>query len=75
MERLLSTYLFVSDRLTRELLGQMADAGFQGIELFCSRSHFDYHSREGILELARALSDRHLTLAGGPVRAAAVTAT
>jgi len=63
MERLLSTYLFVSDRLTPELLGQMADAGFQGIELFCSRSHFDYHSREGILELARALSDRHLTLA------------
>ena len=63
MERILSTYLFVSHRLTPELLGQVAEAGFQGVELFCARSHFDYHSREGILELARALSDRHLSLA------------
>ena len=63
MQRILSTYLFVSHRLTPELLSQMGDAGFSGVELFCSRSHFDYHSKEELRELGRVLADRHLTLA------------
>jgi len=42
MRRLLSTYLFVSRKLTRELLGEIAAAAFQGVEIFCSRAHFDY---------------------------------
>jgi len=32
MQRLLSTYLFVSRKLTPELLGQIAGAGFEGVE-------------------------------------------
>lgn len=63
MQKILSTYLFVSRRLTPELLGQVADSGFDGIELFCARSHFDYHSKEAVQELANALAGRNLTLA------------
>ena len=63
MQRLLSTYLFVSRKLTPELLGQIAGAGFTGVELFCSRSHFDYSSKDEIRELVRALADHRLTVA------------
>ena len=62
MQRVLSTYLFVSHRLTRETLGQIAGAGFQGVEIFCSRSHFDYTSRADVQEMARLLADNRLTL-------------
>ena len=63
MRRLLSTYLFLSRKLTRELLGQIADAGFQGVEIFCSRAHFDYNSKAEIREMGRALADHRLALA------------
>jgi sugar phosphate isomerase/epimerase len=62
MQRLLSTYLFISRKLTRELLGQMADAQFQGIEIFCSRAHFDYTSKAEVREIAQALTDNRLSL-------------
>jgi len=45
MQRLLSTYLFVSRKLTRELLGQIARGRLSGVEIFCSRAHFDYTSK------------------------------
>ncbi len=63
MPRLLSTYLFVSRKLTPELLGLAAQAGFHGVEIFCARSHFDYHAPREIQEIARALASRSLTLA------------
>src|ERR1700720_1215886 len=63
MQRRLSTYLFVSRKLTREVLGQIAAAGFQGVEIFCSRSHFDYNTRAEIQEIGRALDDHGLKLA------------
>jgi sugar phosphate isomerase/epimerase len=63
MRRLLSTYLFVSRKLTRDLLGQIATAGFEGVEIFCSRAHFDYTNRAEVREIARALADHRLTLA------------
>ncbi len=44
------------------MLGQVADAGFQGVEIFCARSHFDYHTAQEISEIARVLTDRRLTL-------------
>jgi sugar phosphate isomerase/epimerase len=62
MERLLSTYLFVSRKLTRELISQIGDAGFQGVEIFCSRSHFDYTSRAEIQNIGGALADAKLKL-------------
>jgi sugar phosphate isomerase/epimerase len=63
MERLLSTYLFVSRKLTRDLISQISDAGFNGLEIFCSRSHFDYTSRAEIQNIAGALADAKLKLA------------
>jgi len=63
MERLLSTYTFISRKLTRELLAQIAGAGFQGVEIFCSRSHFDYNTKAEIQEIGRALADNRLKLA------------
>jgi len=63
MQRLLSTYIFISRKLTRELLGQIAEAGFQGLEIFCSRGHFDYNSKAEVQEVARALGEHRLTLA------------
>jgi sugar phosphate isomerase/epimerase len=63
MERLISTYLFVSRKLTRDLIAQIGDAGFQGVEIFCSRSHFDYTSKAEIQSIAGALADAKLKLA------------
>src|SRR5258706_817108 len=62
MQRLLSTYLFVSRKLTPELLEQIAGAGFQGVEIFCSRSHFEYSMKPEIRAMADALEAHHLHL-------------
>jgi sugar phosphate isomerase/epimerase len=62
MRRLLSTYLFISRKLTRELLGHFAAAGFEGVEIFCSRAHFDYTNRAEVRAMASALADLKLTL-------------
>lgn len=62
MHRLLSTYLFISRKLTPELLGQITAAGFHGIELFCSRAHFDYSSRAEVRAMASALETHKLFL-------------
>jgi sugar phosphate isomerase/epimerase len=62
MQRILSTYLFVSKKLTRELLGQIHGAGFQAMEIFAARSHFDYATKEEVRAMAQALSDNHLQL-------------
>jgi sugar phosphate isomerase/epimerase len=49
--------------LTPEILGQIADAGFAGVEIFCSRGHFDYTAKTEIQAMARALSGNGLKLA------------
>src|SRR6202521_1824820 len=62
MQRLLSTYLFVSRKLTPELLGQISDAKFQGVEIFCSRSHFEYAAKTEVQAMAGALEAHKLHL-------------
>jgi len=62
MQRLLSTYLFVSRKLTPETLGQIAAAGFEGVEIFCTRSHFEYSMKAEIRAMASALEQHHLQL-------------
>jgi len=62
MQRLLSTYLFVSRKLTREHLEQIAGAGFQGAEIFCTRSHFEYSMKPEVRAIADALEAYHLQL-------------
>jgi sugar phosphate isomerase/epimerase len=60
MQRLLSTYLFVSRKLTPELLGQISEAKFQGVEIFCSRSHFEYAAKTEVRAIAGALEAHRL---------------
>src|SRR5260370_18569415 len=62
MQRLLSTYLFVSRKLTPEILEHIAGAGFQGIEIFCTRSHFEYSMKPEIHAMADALEAHKLQL-------------
>lgn len=62
MHRLLSTYLFVSRKLTPELLGQISAAKFQGVEIFCTRSHFEYATKAEVCAMAGALEAHKLQL-------------
>src|SRR5207237_3842298 len=62
MQRLLSTYLCISKKLTPEILGQIAEADFQGLEIFCTRSHFEYSMKPEIRAMAGALEAHRLQL-------------
>src|SRR5271154_2762421 len=62
MQRILSTYLLVSKKLNRELLAQIHGTGFQGVEIFATRSHFDYASKPEIQAIGQALADNRLQL-------------
>jgi len=63
MQRILSTYLFVSKKLTPEFLALIHGAGFQAIELFASRGHFDYTLTQEVRGMAHILADNRLQLA------------
>ena len=62
MQRILSTYLFVSKKLTPELLAQISAARFEGLEIFATRSHFDYATQSEVRNMAMALADNRLKL-------------
>ena len=63
MNRILSSYLVVSKKLNRELLAQIHTNGFQAVEIFANRSHFDYATKDEVRSIAQALADNHLVLA------------
>jgi sugar phosphate isomerase/epimerase len=63
MQKILSTYLFVSKKLTPEFLALIHGAGFQAIELFASRGHFDYTVTQEVRGMAHILADNRLQLA------------
>lgn len=63
MQRILSTYLSVSRKLTPEFLSQVAENGFTALEVFCSRAHFDYASKQEIQALKGMLEHHKLKLA------------
>src|SRR5438094_1104742 len=60
----ISTHLYHDQRLSREHLAEVASYGFDAVELFATRSHFDYHDRNAIAELASWLRDTGLALHG-----------
>jgi sugar phosphate isomerase/epimerase len=62
MQKILSTYLFVSKKLTTEILAQISEARFHGLEIFATRSHFDYATQAEVRQMAMALADNHLKL-------------
>jgi sugar phosphate isomerase/epimerase len=57
-----STHLFHESRLAREHLVHIAAHGFETVELFATRSHFDYHDQQAIDRLAEWLADTRLQL-------------
>lgn len=59
-----STHLFHHLRLEREHLVQVASYGFEAVEVFATRSHFDYRSPAAIETLAQWLSETGLALHG-----------
>jgi sugar phosphate isomerase/epimerase len=60
----ISTHLYHDQRLSREHLAQVASFGFEAIELFATRSHFDYQDPQAIADLRSWLSETGLALHG-----------
>jgi sugar phosphate isomerase/epimerase len=58
----ISTHLFHESRLTRDHLVHIAAHGFEAVEVFCTRAHFDYHDEQAIAHLAEWLADTRLEL-------------
>lgn len=58
----ISTHLYVSERLDRDHLVEIAAHGFEAIELFALRQHFDYRDRRAAVALAEWLDDTRLRL-------------
>jgi len=55
-----STHLFHETRLGREELADIAGHGFEAVEVFATRAHFDYHDARAVAQLAEWLSDLQL---------------
>ena len=55
-----STHLFHETRLNREHLADIAGHGFDAVEVFATRAHFDYHDPRAAEQLAEWLSDLRL---------------
>ncbi|MGA8221881.1 MAG: sugar phosphate isomerase/epimerase family protein [Candidatus Acidiferrales bacterium] len=62
MLRVLSTYRYVKQPLTPQLMGEISQAGVQAIEIFCAPQHFSYRAPERVREVADALGEYHLEL-------------
>lgn len=57
-----STHLYVGDRLDRDHLVEIAAHGFDAVEVFALRSHFDYRDRRAAVALAEWLDDTRLRM-------------
>jgi sugar phosphate isomerase/epimerase len=60
----ISTHLYHEQRLSRDHLAQIASYGFEAVEVFATRSHFDYHEPAAIAQLAEWLKETGLALHG-----------
>ena len=60
----ISTHLYHDQRLGREHLAEMASYGFEAVEVFATRSHFDYHDPAAIAQLGEWLRETGLRLHG-----------
>jgi sugar phosphate isomerase/epimerase len=60
----ISTHLYHDQRLSREHLAQIAGYGFEAVELFATRSHFDYHDAAAVAQLGQWLKETGLVLHG-----------
>ena len=60
----ISTHLYHDQRLSRDHLAEMASYGFEAVEVFATRSHFDYHDAAAIGRLGDWLQETGLRLHG-----------
>lgn len=60
----ISSHLYHDVRLDRSHLAQIAGYGFEAVELFATRSHFDYHDAAAIADLKQWLAETGLLLHG-----------
>ncbi len=58
----ISTHLYIGDRLDRDHLVEIAAHGFDAVEVFAVKSHFDYRDRRAAVALAEWLDDTRLKL-------------
>jgi sugar phosphate isomerase/epimerase len=58
----ISTHLYHDRKLERRHLAEIAEYGFETVELFATRSHFDYRDEHAVDALGEWLSDAGLTL-------------
>lgn len=59
-----STHLYHNYRLTREHLLEIASFGFETVELFATRTHFDYHNPATVADFQQWLGEAGLELHG-----------
>jgi sugar phosphate isomerase/epimerase len=59
-----STHLYHGQRLGRDHLIEIAAYGFEAVELFATRTHFDYHNPAATADLQEWLADAGLELHG-----------
>jgi sugar phosphate isomerase/epimerase len=59
-----STHLYHNQRLSREHLREIAAHGFETVEVFATRTHFDYHNPAAIGDLQQWLGEAGLSLHG-----------
>jgi sugar phosphate isomerase/epimerase len=59
-----STHLYHNQRLSREHLGEIAGHGFETVEVFATRTHFDYDNTASIADLRQWLAEAGLDLHG-----------
>jgi sugar phosphate isomerase/epimerase len=57
-----STHLYHSHQLNRDHLREIGSAGFDAVELFATRTHFDYQSDTAVADLQGWLADARLEL-------------
>lgn len=57
-----STHLYHGQRLSRDHLIEVAQHGFESVELFATRTHFDYHNPTAVADLQAWLADASLDL-------------
>src|SRR5438034_10344672 len=59
-----STHLYHGQRLSRDHLLEIAAHGFDAVEVFATRTHFDYHSAAAVGDLQQWLAEAGLVLHG-----------
>jgi sugar phosphate isomerase/epimerase len=60
----LSTHLYHNVRLTRDHLLEIGAQGFDCVEVFATRTHFDYHNQASVADLQQWLAEAQLELHG-----------